>query len=271
MSVSGIRLTLSDNRDPSEAKIVLFNPATGTLDALLRLASEKFLVKAKKLFLSDGGEVEDVNVLRDNDVVYVSAGEAFHKSVKEDSCKLYSIAVMGPGAVGKSAMTLQYVQGLFVPDYDPTIEDAYRKNINVDGEACMLDILDTAGQEDYIALRSTWMRSRDGFVLVFSVCDRATFDGLESFYDQMCVMHEERVPPLIVVGNKCDLVEDREVAVDEGKKLAAQWKATYLETSAKTGQNIELVFSTLAREVRKAGGSAKAGTKKDSKRWCTIL
>ncbi len=84
---------------------------------------------------------------------------------------------MGPGSVGKSAMTLRYVQGVFVKDYDPTIEDAYRKNTNIDDVNCVLDILDTAGQEDYTALRSTWMRERDGFLLVYSVADRGTFEG----------------------------------------------------------------------------------------------
>lgn len=54
---------------------------------------------------------------------------------------------MGSGGVGKSALTIQFIQGNFVEKYDPTIEDSYRKQIEVDGKACMLDILDTAGQE----------------------------------------------------------------------------------------------------------------------------
>jgi GTPase KRas len=90
---------------------------------------------------------------------------------------------------------------------DPTIEDAYRKNTVIDAEPCMLDILDTAGQENYVALRSTWMRERDGFLLVFSLADRSTFEGLRTFYDQLCEMHENGVPPLILVGNKSDLHE----------------------------------------------------------------
>ena len=95
-------------------------------------------------------------------------------------------------------MTLQYVQGVFVMDYDPTIEDAYRKNTSVDGKPCLLDILDTAGQEDYTALRSTWMRNRDAFVLVFSLTERSTFEDVDSFYNQLKVMHEDKLPPLIV-------------------------------------------------------------------------
>ena len=74
-----------------------------------------------------------------------------------------------------------------------------------------------------------------------------TAQALESFYEQLLVMHEEKVPPLIIVANKADLVEDRVISADEGKKLAASWKASYIETSAKTGQNVELAFTTLAR------------------------
>ena len=57
----------------------------------------------------------------------------------------YKIVVLGSGGVGKSALTVQFVQGIFVEKYDPTIEDSYRKQVEVDGQQCMLEILDTAG------------------------------------------------------------------------------------------------------------------------------
>mmetsp|Transcript_22617 Transcript_22617/g.31656 ORF Transcript_22617/g.31656 Transcript_22617/m.31656 type:complete len:109 (-) Transcript_22617:504-830(-) len=85
---------------------------------------------------------------------------------------------MGPGSVGKSALTLSYTQNMFVADYDPTIEDAFRKSDIVDGLPCVIDILDTAGQPEYSALRSTWMQNRDALIFVFSIADHSSYKGL---------------------------------------------------------------------------------------------
>lgn len=263
-----------ENKNPGEGKVILL-PANITLDEFIKLASNKLAINGKKLYLEDGGLVDDMNLIRDNDSVYVSCGEPFcgEKAQKTKSnVPIYSIAVMGPGSVGKSAMTLQYVQGLFVMDYDPTIEDAYRKNTAVDGQPCLLDILDTAGQEDYTALRSTWMRERDGFILVFSVTEKATFDDLQQFYDQMSVMHEDNMPPIVLAGNKCDLPDERQVSTQEGQQLAEQYHAVaYVETSAKTGQNIDKAFSTLVKAMRKSKAQNSAAQPAKKKKWCTIL
>jgi small GTP-binding protein len=192
----------------------------------------------------------------------------------------HSVAVMGPGSVGKSAITLQFVRSEFVSVYDPTIEDMFQKNTLVDGVACRLDILDTAGQEDYTALRSTWMRERDGFILVFSIIDQRSFEELNSFYEQLADIHEDSMPPVILVGNKADLESNRQVSVEEGRRLAHDYGAvTYIETSALTAQNIEESFEALVRAIRSRipdlanndQDNSNAGKKKKSRSWCMIL
>jgi small GTP-binding protein len=85
----------------------------------------------------------------------------------------YRIGVVGEGGVGKSALTMQFIQKFFLDEYDPTIEDSYRKQIQVDGEVCHLDILDTAGQEEYSCMRNQYMRGMDGFLIVYSITSRA--------------------------------------------------------------------------------------------------
>jgi len=172
----------------------------------------------------------------------------------------------------QSAMTLRFVQGVFVKDYDPTIEDAYRKSLHLDERACTLDILDTAGQEDYTALRSTWMRERDGFLLVYSVCDHGTFEALSSFYEQLSAMHEESMPPVVLVGNKSDMASKRQVSAAEGKRLAESWaNCAFMETSAKTGEGIDGAFAALVREIR-ANAAPKAEEKPVKRKWtCAIL
>ena len=72
----------------------------------------------------------------------------------------YKLVVVGGGGVGKSALTIQLIQNHFVDEYDPTIEDSYRKQVTIDEEVCLLDILDTAGQEEYSAMRDQVRESR---------------------------------------------------------------------------------------------------------------
>merc|ERR1711911_343898 len=90
----------------------------------------------------------------------------------------YKLVVVGAGGVGKSALTIQLIQNHFVDEYDPTIEDSYRKQVVIDGETCLLDILDTAGQEEYSAMRDQYMRTGEGFLLVFAVNNAKSFDTL---------------------------------------------------------------------------------------------
>ncbi|CAO3645292.1 unnamed protein product [Mucor hiemalis] len=86
----------------------------------------------------------------------------------------YKLVVLGSGGVGKSALTVQFVQSIFVEKYDPTIEDSYRKQVEVDGLQCMLEILDTAGTEQFTAMRDLYMKNGQGFVLVYSITSQVT-------------------------------------------------------------------------------------------------
>lgn len=97
----------------------------------------------------------------------------------------YKLVIVGGGGVGKSALTIQLIQGHFVDEYDPTIEDSYRKQVNIDNETCLLDILDTAGQEEYSAMRDSYMRTGQGFILTFSITSRQSFNEATVFRDQI--------------------------------------------------------------------------------------
>nr|CAI5832722.1 unnamed protein product [Callosobruchus analis] len=97
----------------------------------------------------------------------------------------YKIVVLGSGGVGKSALTVQFVQGIFVEKYDPTIEDSYRKQVEVDGQQCMLEILDTAGTEQFTAMRDLYMKNGQGFILVYSITAQSTFNDLQDLREQI--------------------------------------------------------------------------------------
>ncbi|XP_032748741.1 ras-related protein R-Ras2 [Rattus rattus] len=163
----------------------------------------------------------------------------------------YRLVVVGSGAVGKSALTIQFIQSYFVTDYDPTIEDSYTKQCVIDDRAARLDILDTAGQEEFGAMREQYMRTGEGFLLVFSVTDRGSFEEIYKFQRQILRVKDRDEFPMILIGNKADLDHQRQVTQEEGQQLARQLKVTYMEASAKIRMNVDQAFHELVRVIRK--------------------
>ncbi|EKM60869.1 uncharacterized protein PHACADRAFT_247072 [Phanerochaete carnosa HHB-10118-sp] len=161
----------------------------------------------------------------------------------------WRVAVLGDGGVGKTALAVQFTLNCFVETYDPTIEDAYRKQLVVDNRMCFVEVIDTAGQEEYATLRDQWVREGQGFILVYSIASRATFDRLEVFRQAMMKVKKSK-PVFMLVGNKCDKQYEREVSREEGAQLARTFGCEFLETSAKTAYNVERLFTTLVRLLR---------------------
>ncbi|KAG7174058.1 Ras-related protein Rap-1-like 1 [Homarus americanus] len=114
----------------------------------------------------------------------------------------FKVVVLGSGGVGKSALTVQFVSGCFMEKYDPTIEDFYRKEIEVDTSPCVLEILDTAGTEQFASMRDLYIRNGQGFVVVYSMTNHQTFQDIKGMRDQITrVKNTDRVP-ILLVANK---------------------------------------------------------------------
>lgn len=183
----------------------------------------------------------------------------------------HKIVVLGDGGVGKTALTIQLCLNHFIETYDPTIEDSYRKPAVIDNLPCLLEILDTAGQEEYTALRDQWIREGDGFMLVYSITARASFERIENFRRQINRVKDNEPVPIILVGNKTDRAAEREVGRDEGMMLARQFNWDFIETSAKTRQNLEQAYYTVVRRIRGTREGAPRAPKQPKKRRCMIL
>jgi len=184
--------------------------------------------------------------------------------------KDYKIVVLGSGGVGKSALTVQFVQNIFVEKYDPTIEDSYRKQVEVDGTQCMLEILDTAGTEQFTAMRDLYMKNGQGFALVYSITSQSTLQDLQEIREQILRVKDTDDVPLVLVGNKCDLESERAVGREQGASLARSWGNTaFMETSAKSKINVSSIenkrklakifkvnemFCDLVRQINRRGG-----------------
>lgn len=158
--------------------------------------------------------------------------------------------MVGSGGVGKSALTLQFMYDEFVEDYEPTKADSYRKKVMLDGEEVQIDILDTAGQEDYAAIRDNYFRSGEGFLCVFSITEHESFSATMDFREQILRVKGDDNIPFLLVGNKADLDDKRQVSLEEAQNRAKQWNVPYVETSAKTRANVDKVFFDLMREIR---------------------
>jgi len=163
----------------------------------------------------------------------------------------YKVVVVGGGGVGKSALTIQFIQSYFVTDYDPTIEDSYTKQCVIDDSVARLDILDTAGQEEFSAMREQYMRSGEGFLLVFSVADRNSYEEIYKFHKQILRVKDRDEFPMMIVANKCDLEHQRVISQLEVQQLGQQLKIPALECSAKLRMNVDVSFHDLIRLVRK--------------------
>ena len=186
--------------------------------------------------------------------------------------KELKLVVLGSGGVGKSAITVQFVQGVFVEKYDPTIEDSYRKNVEVDGQQYLLEILDTAGTEQFTAMRDLYMKDGQGFVLAYSIIAQSTFSDLQDIHDQIVRVKDREDFPMVLCGNKCDLEEQRVISKQEGQDLAKKFgNCSFIEASAKTTTNIKEIFYDLVRQIEKDAAKNNPAGKQKKKGGCSLF
>jgi GTPase KRas len=129
--------------------------------------------------------------------------------------------------------------------------DSYRKQCMIDDEVALLDVLDTAGQEEYSAMREQYMRTGEGFLLVYSITSRQSYEEIMTFQQQILRVKDRDYFPMIVVGNKCDLESERQVSKAEGEEMARSFGCRFIETSAKSRINVDMAFYDLVREIRR--------------------
>ena len=186
----------------------------------------------------------------------------------------YKLVIIGGGGVGKSALTIQLVQNHFVDEYDPTIEDSYRKQVQIDDETCLMDILDTAGQEEYSAMRDQYIRTGQGFLCAYAINSRSSFDEILALRENILRAKDEDKVPMVLIGNKCDLDKERQVSTFEGKELAKSFDCPFYETSALSRVNVEVSFFDVVREIRKLSAKQAPNGKKSRKshkKTCNVL
>ena len=174
------------------------------------------------------------------------------------------IAVLGQSMVGKSALTFRFINNKFPTEHDTTIEDSYSIPAKIDDIQCQLEILDTAGQDDYQTMLDTWINSADGFVLVYSIDNKDSFESIKTRYERILKLKEGQKASVIVVGNKCDLEDKRQVSKDEVEKYCKSNNISFLEASALNTINVKETFLCIARGLLQINFPDKYSKKGDA-------
>lgn len=267
-----LRIVVYKNcKTPTDGQSVLINPNSSKAQ-ILKICSDALNIKAKKIFNEAGRELESFSSITDGSILFISEGEGFLVAASSAKpSKTYVLCMLGAAAVGKSAITQRFVANKFVRDYDPTIEDYYKKVSNIDGESTTLSILDTAGMEDYYPLIDDWIDKKDGFVLVYSVEWADSLTRLESFHEKILHRYQGKEPVVVIAANKVDS-PNRTVTNEEGKRFADKLGIKHIEVSAATAAGIDETFSTIVRSIRNKEKQAAPVAKKNKKKsWCSLL
>ncbi|XP_035673542.1 ras-related and estrogen-regulated growth inhibitor-like isoform X1 [Branchiostoma floridae] len=164
------------------------------------------------------------------------------------------LVVSGKMGVGKSALVVRYLTKRFIWEYDPTLESTYRHQITIEDDVINMEILDTAGQlgEDSTNQWEGHVRWGDGFLLVYSVDDRESFENIAQLKNFLDDIKKPRNVSMVMMANKTDLERERIVSTEEGEKLAQDLACAYYEGSALLGDGvISEALEELCREVRR--------------------
>ncbi|KAM9999130.1 hypothetical protein ACTFIZ_002689 [Dictyostelium cf. discoideum] len=175
------------------------------------------------------------------------------------------ICISGEPGVGKSSIVQQFVNNDFSTQYTPTLEDFYNYELSLDEEIINLEIIDTAGQEEFCNLKNNYILNGNAFVIVYSICCKGSFKEVKNIIDNIINIKDCQNIPIIIVGNKIDIDEkERKVSTLEGKNLAKQLNCMFVETSAKENLNISKIFATLVKDWNEKQQNIKKFSKKSS-------
>ncbi|XP_023692285.1 GTP-binding protein Di-Ras2-like [Paramormyrops kingsleyae] len=179
----------------------------------------------------------------------------------------YRVVVFGAGGVGKSSLVIRFVKGTFLESYIPTIEDTYRQVISCDKSICTLQITDTTGSHQFPAMQRLSISKGHAFILVYSITSRQSLEELKPIFEQVCqIKGDVENIPIMLVGNKCDESQNREVETSDGEAMSKKWKCAFMETSAKTNHNVKELFQELLNLEKRRSVSLQIDGKKSKQR-----
>ena len=162
---------------------------------------------------------------------------------------IFKIIIIGDLASGKTNILSKYLTNTFEPNSTPTIGVEMKvKDFKIKEDLVKAQFWDTAGQEKYDSLTTSYYKGAKGALIVYDITQKSSFDKIESLLKKLRDNSNKNVS-VILVGNKCDLEDNREVLKEDGEELAQKLKIKFMEVSAKTGENLDKLFQNLIDEV----------------------
>ena len=166
--------------------------------------------------------------------------------------KTCQILIIGDSSVGKTSLITRYTNGTFKEEYLATVGlDYYSKNEEINNQTIQVKLWDTAGQERFKALTQNYFRNAEGVLLAFDVTNEESFNNLKDWINSIKINMEAKniFLPLIVVGNKIDMENERDITKEDAENFASENKYKYFETSAKTGEGVDEAVKELINLV----------------------
>ena len=163
----------------------------------------------------------------------------------------FKYIIIGDAYVGKSNLLLRYAHGQFKDDYQLTIGVEFAaKNVKIRGKTYRIQIWDTAGQESFRSITRGYYKSSVCALVVYDISNKESFNNISTWIED-CKNQSPKTIFFVLVGNKSDLEDKRQVSTEEGQELAEKYGIPFYETSAKTGANINEIFYNSAEEIVK--------------------
>ncbi|KAF8216864.1 small GTPase superfamily [Mycena galopus ATCC 62051] len=178
------------------------------------------------------------------------------------------IVIMGSPSVGKSSLVKQFIDGDFSDSYSPTVDTTVTKTIMYNGVEYPCEIIDTAGHDEFSQLKSQYAIGIHGYVLVYSIASRTSFNMIQIIYDK--ILHYSGLPEIaaIIIGSKADLNMKRQVDSRDGQELAQQNNAAWIEASALRNENVGRAFELCLAEIEKGNAPPTPPPRKGS---CLVM
>ena len=178
-------------------------------------------------------------------------------TIEQDYDEKIKLMVLGDSSVGKSSILTKYCKNQFLSKYITTIGiDFQIKYLNINNKRIKVQIWDTAGQERYRVVTKNYFNSSNGFVIIYDITNRVSFNNINNWMEQIESLVGKDVK-CILFGNKNDLDNKRDVQIEEGEELAKKYNCPFFETSAKEGNNIEEGFKEIVMEIIKDNKNSK--------------
>ena len=162
---------------------------------------------------------------------------------------LFKLILIGDSYVGKSNILLKYLKNQFNENSKTTIGVEFgTKNIIINNKRIKIQIWDTAGQERYRSITSAYYKGAKGALIVYDITRKNTFDNIDKWITDLKLNGDKNIC-IIILGNKSDLIDKREINKNDGIKKAEMYKTAFLETSALNGDNISKAFDELIEQI----------------------